>query len=691
VSDSEPPKFDPRDLQKLLDATLPPDEETSLLEILKHNPVGCQMLEDMAADQEFRNDVREYLRSPAPVDPSVVQILSGLGDWLSGTERSSFDFLEPSDDDESIGRFDGYRILSCIGRGGMGIVFKAVDPVLNRTVALKVLSPQLASHPNARARFLREARAAAAVNHDHVVIIHAVSESAGLPYLVMEFVCAVTLQDLINATSPLQLTEVLRIGSQVASGLAAAHAQGLVHRDIKPGNILLETDSQRVTITDFGLARTADDGSVTCAGMIVGTPEYMSPEQAYGNSLDARSDLFSLGSVLQAMCTGQSPFRCGSLSATLHRVCQGLSQPIRELNPHVPDWLVAVIAKLHAKDPENRFQSATEVAELLTQYLAVVQRDGAATSLPSAASGWWRWSIGFVVIALLAASLLFYNRTGPQMRMQPQLPSATPAVDLELVTDKPKPAVASSITPAEGSRNLERAAAEWVLSQGGYVTLYEFDTVRQLADLPTGDFRIQAVNGLYRGARDEDLSRFRGLSNVQGLELSGNPLSDDALLHIGEIPTLRWLYLGRAKITDRELHRLSRLQNLESLGLEHTSITDAGLLQIRGLERLRELLLANTQVTDRTLQHFASFPTLVRLNLYGTAITDDGLKHLQGMRNLKFLILERTGVTDSGLEYLKALTSLRELNLRHTNVTHEGITTLEKYLPECQIENFPLR
>src|SRR5262249_52152157 len=171
----------------------------------------------------------------------------------------------------------------------------------------------------------------------------------------------------------LPVKEVLRIALQAALGLAAAHKQGLIHRDVKPGNIMLENGIQRVRLTDFGLARAADDASLTQSGVIAGTPFYMSPEQARGEPLDARSDLFSLGSVLYLMCAGRPPFRAETTMGVLKRVCDATPRPIREINPDIPDWLCAIVAKLHAKDPAQRFQSTAELAELLSRHLAHLQ------------------------------------------------------------------------------------------------------------------------------------------------------------------------------------------------------------------------------------------------------------------------------------------------------------------------------
>jgi serine/threonine protein kinase len=283
-------------------------------------------------------------------------------------------FLGPSREPGHLGRLGHYEVLEVLGRGGMGVVFRAFDDQLHRVVAIKVLAPVLIPSATARQRFLREARAAAAIRDAHVVGVHEVNGDGPLPYLVMEFIAGVTLADRVKAGGPPEVREVLRIGMQMAEGLAAAHRQGVIHRDVKPGNILLEDGARHVKITDFGLARAADDAGLTQSGVIAGTPLYMSPEQARGEALDHRSDLFSLGSVLYLLCTGCPAFQAGNTMAVLKRVCDDAPPPIRELNPEVPDWLAALVGKLLAKDPANRFQSAAELAELLGRHLANFQQ-----------------------------------------------------------------------------------------------------------------------------------------------------------------------------------------------------------------------------------------------------------------------------------------------------------------------------
>jgi formylglycine-generating enzyme required for sulfatase activity len=273
-------------------------------------------------------------------------------------------FLAPPTRPDALGRLGHYEVLQVFGRGGFGIVFRAFDEMLQRVVALKVMAPQLAATSPARKRFLREARSSAQVRHENVVQVYEVAEQP-LPYLAMEFIPGETLQQKLDRVGPLEVPEVLRIGRQIAEGLAAAHATDLIHRDIKPGNVLLEGGQQKVKITDFGLARAADDASISQSGIIAGTPMYMAPEQALGQTLDQRADLFSLGSVLYQMVAGRPPFRANSTLAVLKRVAEDKPRAIREIIPETPQWLCDIIAKLHAKDPDDRYQSAREVADVL--------------------------------------------------------------------------------------------------------------------------------------------------------------------------------------------------------------------------------------------------------------------------------------------------------------------------------------
>jgi len=261
----------------------------------------------------------------------------------------------------------GYTIVRLLGQGAVGRVYLARDEKLNRDVAIKVLQPAKARDPVAKQRFLRESRAAAAIEHPHVMAVYQVGEEQGLPYIVMQRLVGRTLKQARQAEGRLPLAEVLRIGRETAEGLAAAHRQGLVHRDIKPDNIFLQEPCGQVRIIDFGLARTGmdDDADVTLAGSIVGTPAYMSPERIEGRELDVQSDLFGLGVMLYEMLAGRLPFEGNSIVSMLAAISRGNPPDLRSLVPEVPEPLARLVMRLLAHDKANRpADAATVAAEL---------------------------------------------------------------------------------------------------------------------------------------------------------------------------------------------------------------------------------------------------------------------------------------------------------------------------------------
>ncbi len=287
----------------------------------------------------------------------------------------ALNFLNPPADGSHLGSLNNFNIMRVVGRGGMGIVLQARDTCLERDVAIKVLDPELADDEMASQRFCREARAAASISHENVVAVHQVEheESKDLAFLVMELITGESLEKRIEREGRLSLKDIISIGMQTAAGLAAAHEKNLIHRDIKPGNILLEKSGQRVKLTDFGLARAAEDVRLTRSGLVAGTPLYMSPEQATGEELDARSDLFSLGVVLYELAAGEPPFNGKTPLVVLKRLTEETPRPLRERNPDLPEWFVHIVDKLLAKDPKDRIQSAREVANTLEHFWALLK------------------------------------------------------------------------------------------------------------------------------------------------------------------------------------------------------------------------------------------------------------------------------------------------------------------------------
>lgn len=367
--------------QQQIEAFLSGDH-SNLSEKAMHQLESCadfrRQFDQAAAAPKWWNEAQQML-APSQFDFASTAEYSAGGHSESRASTSFIqnvlDSLSPTDDPNSLGRMNAYEITGVIGSGNMGVVLKAIDPPLERVVAVKVMAPHLANNATARKRFAREAKAAAAVIHPNVIPIHAVSkEDEPSPFLVMAYIRGGSLQKRIETEGPLSITAILRIGSQIAAGLAAAHDQGLVHRDIKPENILLEEGVERVTLTDFGLARAVDDASVTQHGLIAGTPQFMSPEQARGESVDQKSDLFSLGSVLYTLCTGRPPFSGESSYGVMRRTIDESPSPIRDLNPQIPAWLCQIVEKLMAKDKTERFQSAAEVHKLLESCLSHVQQ-----------------------------------------------------------------------------------------------------------------------------------------------------------------------------------------------------------------------------------------------------------------------------------------------------------------------------
>lgn len=385
---------------------------SSLLEVARESAADDRPAETSAFWPALRQ-VEGEIRSPAD---ALAVTRSDPGETVRNS--SDFSFLDPPDDPNHLGSINRFQMVELVGRGGMGMVFRAYDACLQRTVAVKLLDPQFAQNDLARERFIREARAAAAVAHENVVTIHHVEcvEAKGLSFMVMQFVHGRSLQERLDAGGPLPVREAVRIAAAVAGGLAAAHATGLIHRDIKPGNILIEQPGGRILITDFGLARLTEDVKLTQTGFVAGTPLYMSPEQARGETVDHRSDLFSLGSVLYTMLTGVPPFPGTSPFTVLKQVTDKRPRPVQDLNPAVPSSLADVLDRLMEKDPRGRFTDAAEAAAMLNAELIKLPLDAPQTIptrrssrvVPRYVRSWWRRNSPLALAAVAAVLLLAF-------------------------------------------------------------------------------------------------------------------------------------------------------------------------------------------------------------------------------------------------------------------------------------------
>lgn len=434
---------EPEELRQLLDGSLSGQRRHECTDHL-HTCACCQArLDELTALTTRFSEVSRLVNQAGPEATAAywpapnaleAQAPNASTSRSAGRAREQlFDFLTPASDAAYLGRLGQFDVMRVIGRGGMGLVLEAFDSRLHRKVAIKVLDPDLAGDDIARQRFCREARAAASITHENVVAVHQVEKSAegGLPYMVMQLVDGESLEERLVRQSPLPLPEIVRIGMQASRGLEAAHAQGLIHRDVKPGNILLEAPHDRIKLTDFGLARIADEMKLTQSGFVSGTPLYMSPEQVMGKETDDRGDLFSLGAVLYEMCTGRPPFTAESPVLVLRRVVEEKHRPVRELNPLVPIWLAETIDRLLAKKPTDRIPSAAHLAELFVYEWALLKASSEevprvcedSAKKRARRTRWMAAAVGAVFLALGLLGGRFLSKNGGL----PAISSAEPA------------------------------------------------------------------------------------------------------------------------------------------------------------------------------------------------------------------------------------------------------------------------
>ncbi|HVK14549.1 MAG TPA: serine/threonine-protein kinase [Gemmataceae bacterium] len=387
--------------------------------------------------------------------------------------------LQPSDRPGDLGRLGGFRILRVLGRGGMGMVYVGLDETLDRRLAIKVMNPgDIDAHT--RERFLREARAAAALHNDYIVPVYQVGEDDGTPFIVMPLLEGETLADRLHREGRLSVRDALRVARETLTGLAAAHDVGLVHRDIKPGNLFLEGNRRRVRILDFGVAhkRTAND-RLTKNGFVVGTPSYMSPEQAHGRELDGRADLFSVGAVLYECLLGVRPFPGDDVMSVLTGLVSVEPDRPSEVDPAIPDEVADLCMALLAKQRDDRPPSAREAGRrvlalerALARGSATVPVAAAPTPAPVAeidedpilvddlpprprtrrrkkASLWGtEWKVAGAVVA--AVALIAVGVVGGLMASKepPPAPTMAPAAKSKAV-ETPKEPAPETVAPAE--------------------------------------------------------------------------------------------------------------------------------------------------------------------------------------------------------------------------------------------------
>jgi eukaryotic-like serine/threonine-protein kinase len=650
------------------------------------------------------------------------------------TADGTGDFLRAPQKPDEIGRLGPYRVLDTIGQGGMGLVYRAEDEKLRRSVALKVMLPKFAASPQAAQRFLREARLQAAVEHDHVVPIYQADEADGIPFIAMPLLKGRTLADALKATPRLPASEALRIGREIAEGLAAAHVIGLIHRDIKPANVWLEGDRRRVKILDFGLARAEASGEaethITQEGAIVGTPAYMSPEQAIADELDPRTDLFSLGVVLYQMATGHLPFAGRNVTAVLTVLTTKNPDPPRQHAPDLPPALDGLILKLLEKDRRNRPASATAVVDAIKLIEAGFDRayevvpvaapsalapvepstefafEDDATQIasnefpptPAKRAPRWPWVAGAVALLVALGFAL------PQFLAKPKgtlVVDATDA-DLEVIVRRGE---ATVIAASRGREFPLAVGTNYALDvanrrDGLTISPERFEIrpntrttvqVRTAKAIPKPKPKVSPTDGL----TDEQRESLNWVLAVGG-ELLVAVDGQQQLLKGGLLPKTRFelLHVSLASVKEPELVILSNLRKMppieNSLHLGNTAITGKTLDALPGMasmKDLRSLALVGTGVGS-DLSALARLSQLRILRLEVTKIDDVGLVHLAMFPALESLDLRENGdrITNRGLDHLAKCRMLKSLSLQKTKVDKSGVEKLAAALPDCRIE-----
>ena len=703
------------ELQQFLLGLLASNAAETIESHLPECPDCLAALETGTHRDEFISAVRESrgidVPSPEVIERMIKQVQGAVSTMISARDTTSpgsnmvptieaelLKLLSAAESPDEIGRIADFRILRVLGVGGMGCVFEGEDIHLKRRVALKLMHSSVANKSGSTQRFLREAQAAAALKHKNVVTIYQVGTHRETPFIALELLQGESLERYLNRKGRLDTGEAIRIGNEIALGLAAAHERGLIHRDIKPANIWLEhgelTQSatsavrsadgniaaadgsiRHVKILDFGLAKSwQNDSGISKANDIIGTPAYMAPEQAGSQTVGPQSDLFSLGCVLYRMLSGQAPFERKDVISTLRALAVEEPPRLRQLNPQATQELSDLVDKLLSKSPAARPQSARAVADRLQ---AIERSFAAATTAeppktatpvssvePTRRKNTWRPAAAVAFLIAVAAGAAF--------------------IGAQIVRNASNK---GQIT-AKADEQIDRRAAEWVKSIGGRVATEE------------APFRLTSVYLYGCKLTDSGLEHLQGLQHLVELSLTNSPVTDANIAHLRDLTQLQKLDLGGTQVTDKGLAALANMTQLEYLNLDMNQVTSAGFAHlknltklrhlrcygaqiagpgfshIRGMKDLRHLRLDRTNLDNKSLESLRDLTKLQILELGGTEVTNAGIAQLENLTELESLGLTKTAVTDAGLAHLRRLTKLRSLALNETQLEGSSLSHL---------------
>lgn len=572
-----------------------------------------------------------------------------------------------------------YEFLEFIGSGGMGVIYKARHPVLKRLVAVKMLHSHLMNEAIVR-RFQHEAEAVSGLSHHNVIAVHDFGLSEhGQPYMVMDFVEGKPLSEILRQ-GPLGLVPVINIAIQLAEGLQHAHEHGVLHRDLKPSNIMVtdaDCDFPEARIVDFGIAKIMENNStrVTQTGELLGTPQYMSPEQCRGGELDARSDVYALGCVIFEAMTGKPLFSGESIVSV---IVDQISKPPRSLGEVRPDIqfpieLEDLVAKMLTKEPIDRFQSMNAfLEEAIKVQKIVAQRERRKRSI-------WRYlklnhdqrhllllsiASGFTLIGVAFSASLF--ATNVRQDVQKKLPPPVPSHPV--IANR-----ASDGVPEEVVREIARDRADLF----SYVDPERIDDA-MLKRFLYKDIGLKVLNLRDTKVTDEGLLYVARQQGLKQLHLANTKITDKGLRTLQDMKWLNELNVDKTQITSAGMEYLAKLPNLIYLSISWTKVENAGLDHLLK-SHVHKLHLRSNKIDGKSLPLVARIKSLELLNFADCKnIPDSAYAHLAKLPKLQTLWLENTSTSDSTIPYITKIKTLKELELVGTSVTINGIKHLSR-------------
>ncbi len=596
--------------------------------------------------------------------------------------------------------FGEYVVTDKIGAGGMGLVLKARHRRMDRDVAVKVLPAKAMKDDAAEARFYQEVKAAAKLIHTNIVVAFEAGENEGLHYLIMEYVDGRDLAAIVHEHGPLPVEEAVECVRQAAQGLQYAHDKGIVHRDIKPGNLLLAKDGT-VKILDMGLARLNVGGlgegeekqpeQLTQSGQIMGTVDYMAPEQAEDTrTADHRADIYALGCTLFRLVTGEPVYQRDTIMQKLLAHREDVIPSMLEYRHDVPARLVGIFQRMVAKNPDERYQSMTEVIAALDT--AFIPSPQAAKPAPKKAESSSSMALTEFFQHIGDQKVATKQRTaiGPEETID-RAPSAEDTgdsiADVEPVGwTAPANKLQRKRRPLVGNA---RPTKIWIAGGGALLAIVLF-VVGIVALFGPSDSNNVDLAGGNNGEGPTDDPEFAAAK--WALQLGGDIWTDKGnFTEIRQLPEQPFRVLAihlptNRMVTDQDLVHLEGLTQLSRLSLHGNSqISDAGLKYCERLTTLTQIDLHMVQITDMGLRHISRLTKLTKLVLNDTKVTDSGLEQIKGMANLKSLELKNTDVSDASFEILAGFRQLDTLDLSKTKVTAACIAKLKIPLPNCNI------